>query len=113
MMNVGVKETNLYESCEKDSYYFKIGRLGFASFHGRNYHIRKRITAEQLNSYLASGQFVKVSSGCYINMSKASSLTDGKLRFEQGGIDSKELPIPRWKQQHIKNLLSKRNSVAM
>lgn len=113
MMNVGLRETNLYDSCEKDCYYFKVGRLGVASFHGRNYHIRRRITADQLNSYLTSGQFVKVSSGCYINISKVASLTDGMLHFVQDGTGSKGIHIAKWKQQHIKNLLSERNSVAM
>ncbi|MBW7473817.1 LytTR family transcriptional regulator DNA-binding domain-containing protein [Paenibacillus oenotherae] len=115
MMKVGMEGKSLYESFEvqKDIYYFKVGRLGTVSFHGRNYNIRRNISADQLKSYLADGHFVKISSRCYINLNKVLSLTDGMLHFAQDGTYPKQLPISKWKQQHIRNLLSARKSIAM
>ncbi|MFC5652934.1 LytTR family transcriptional regulator DNA-binding domain-containing protein [Paenibacillus solisilvae] len=116
MMNVASENSrNLYESfeVEKDIYYFKVGTLGLVSFHGRNYNIKKVISADELNKYITSGQFVRVSGSCYVNTGKIVSLTGGMILFDQKGSDTKQVPVSKWRQHHIKNLLSARKPIAM
>src|SRR4051794_9966016 len=115
-MNVLAEETrSIYESfeVEKDIYYFKVGRLGMVSFHGRNYNIKKSITAEQLNSYVTSGHFVKVSSNCYVNARKVLSVTDGLICFDQGYSEANRIHVPKWRMSGIKSLLSANKPMAM
>ena len=115
MMNVASGDTqNLYENfeVEKDIYYFKIGTLGLVSFHGKNYNIKKTTTTEQLSKYISGGQF-KVSGSCYVNIRKIVALTGGMILFDQKGSDTKQVPVSKWRQHHIKNLLSARNQIAM
>lgn len=116
MMNVasGDKQ-NLYENfeVEKDIYYFKIGTLGLVSFHGRNYNIKKTMTTEQLSKYISNGQFVKVSGSCYVNTRKIVAMTGGMILFDQKGSETKQVPVSKWRQHHIKNLLSARKPIAM
>ncbi|MBP3967053.1 MULTISPECIES: hypothetical protein [Paenibacillus] len=106
---------NIYENfeVEKDIYYFKVGRLGLASFHGRNYNIKKRITTEQLNSYITSGRFIKVSANCYVNAEKVLSLTDGTISFDRSTSEAKQVHVSKWRAQSIKNVLTSRNPMAM
>lgn len=116
MMNVAPGDArNLYESfeVEKDIYYFKVGTLGLVSFHGRNYNIKKTMSTEQLNKYITSGQFIKVSSSCYVNAGKIVSLTNGVILFDARGSDTKQVPVSKWRQNHIKSLLSTRKPIAM
>lgn len=106
---------SLYENfeVEKDIYYFKVGRLGLVSFHGRNYNIKKTVTAEQLNSYVSSGLFVKVSSNCYVNTGKIRSIRDGVVCFDHSCSEAKQIHVSMWRQSGVKNLLSSRNPMAM
>ncbi|NBD26018.1 hypothetical protein [Paenibacillus glycinis] len=116
MMNVIADDArSIYESfeVEKDIYYFKVGRLGLVSFHGRNYNIKKSITTEQLNSYITSGHFVKVSSNCYVNAGKVLSVTDGLICFDRGCSETKQIHVPKWRQHGVKNLLSAHKPMAM
>ncbi|UVI31955.1 hypothetical protein [Paenibacillus spongiae] len=115
MMNLAQDNRNIYEAMEieKDILYFKLGKLGLVSCHGRNYNIRKKLSKEQLDHYLAGGQFAKVSSNCFVNLSKIVSLKDGMVRFDCGQPESKYVQVSKWHQSHVKNLLSKRNHTAM
>lgn len=115
MMNAAKDARNVYENfeVETDILYFNIGRLGLVSFHGRNYNIKKNMSADQLNRYITTGLFVKVNSNCYVNVAKIVSFTDGMIHFEGKGFDAKQVPVSRLRQHHIKNLLSARNPVAM
>lgn len=44
---------DMYEDFEpkKDSLFFKIGSQGLISFHGQNYHIRRRLSQEQKKTF--------------------------------------------------------------
>ncbi|MFD0715000.1 hypothetical protein [Paenibacillus sp. GCM10027626] len=109
MMNVAHEERNrnVYENfeVEKDILFFKVGRLGLVSFHGRNYNIKKQLPNDQLNVYISSGLFVNVHSNYYVNLDKIVALEDGCLRFDQGGAESKVVQVPRWRQSYMKNLI--------
>ncbi|SFI94645.1 transcriptional regulator, LytTR family [Paenibacillus sp. UNC496MF] len=116
MMNVVAEEPrSTYENfeVEKDIYYFKVGKAGLVSFHGRNYNIKKSVPTEQLNRYISSGQFVKVSSNCYVNAGKVLSVTDGLICFDRSCSETKQVHVPRWRQHGVKNLLSARKPMAM
>ncbi|MCQ6558491.1 hypothetical protein [Paenibacillus mendelii] len=115
MMNVAPDNRNVYETMEieKDILYFKIGKLGLVSFHGRNYNIKKKLSKEQLYHYIAGGQFAKVSSNCYVNVSKIISVKEGLVRFDCGRPETKYVHVSKWRQSHVKHLLSGRNPAAM
>ncbi|WP_183597290.1 hypothetical protein [Paenibacillus phyllosphaerae] len=106
-MNVAQEVRNVYENFEidKDILFFKVGRNGIVSFHGRNYNIKKIMPTEQLNGFIASGQFVKASSNCYVNVGKIIAIEDGMIRFDHG-IESKLVPVSMWHQSHLRSLLS-------
>ncbi|QHT60178.1 hypothetical protein GXP70_09640 [Paenibacillus lycopersici] len=115
-MNEIAEETrSTYENfeVEKDIYYFKVGRLGLVSFHGRNYNIKKSITAEQLNNYISSGQFIKVSSNCYVNARKVLSVTGGLICFDRSYSEANQIHVPKWRQNGIKSQLSAHKPLAM
>ncbi|GGD73665.1 hypothetical protein [Paenibacillus nasutitermitis] len=115
MMNVAVTERNVYENfeVETDILYFNVGRLGLVSFHGRNYNIKKSMSADQLQSYIADGRFVKVNANCYVNAGKMLSMDDGIIHFKGCGSEEKQVPVSKWRQNQIKNLLSSRKPIAM
>ncbi|AZN40281.1 hypothetical protein [Paenibacillus albus] len=116
MMKVVADENrNVYENfeVEKDIYYFKVGKTGLVSFHGRNYNIKKNITTEQLNSYISSGRFIKVSGTCYVNKEKVLSFSDGLICFDHNISESKQVHVSKWRLQGIKQQLSANKKVAM
>ncbi|REE82752.1 LytTR family transcriptional regulator [Paenibacillus taihuensis] len=106
---------NVYENfeVEKDIYYFKVGKPGMVSFHGRNYNIKKNITTEQLNSYISSGRFIKVNGSCYVNKEKVLSFTDGFICFDHSASEAKQVHVSKWRLQGIKNQLSAQGKAAM
>jgi len=115
MMNLAMDTRNVYENfeVEKDILFFKVGRLGLVSFHGRNYNIKKRLTTDQLKAFMTSGLFVHVHSNYYVNLDKIVALEDGYLRFDMGGFESKQVQVSIWRQAHVKHLISGRKHNAM
>ncbi|MFF2483412.1 hypothetical protein [Paenibacillus sp. NPDC058071] len=111
MMNATLSGRNVYEDfqLESDVLYFKLGSLGLVSFHGSNYNIKKRMTAEELKQ-LTSGEngFFQVSSHCYINIGKIKSITGGIIYFGPEYSETKQLPVPRRKQYVIQKLFTQR-----
>ncbi|WP_243643995.1 LytTR family transcriptional regulator DNA-binding domain-containing protein [Paenibacillus pinisoli] len=109
-MNVALKERNVYEEfdVESDVLYFKLGMQGLVSFHGRNYNRKKRITAEELKNLISKQNFLQISSSCYINTAKVTSVGSGTVYFGPEYSDAKQLPVNRRKQQEIQQLMSKR-----
>ena len=115
-MNVATEYArNVYEcfEVETDILFFKVGTLGLIIFHGRNYNIKKKLSIEQLQVITQSGKFIKVSGDCYVNTSKILSFVDGRINFNQSGSSSKQLPVSKWRQSHIRALLSSRKTIAV
>lgn len=112
MMNVVLSERNVYEDfeLESDVLYFKLGIQGLVSFHGRNYNIKKRMTAEQIAQLTQERSFYQVSSNCYINIGKIKTIADGTIYFGSNTSDSKQISINRRKQYVIQQLFSQRAS---
>lgn len=112
MMNLAMSERNVYEDfdLESDVLYFKVGVQGLVSFHGRNYHIKKRMTAELITQLIEKSGFYQVSSNCYINLGKIKSISGGTINFGPDCSDSKQLTVNRRKQYVIQQLFMKRSS---
>ncbi len=105
-MNVALQEKNVYEDFEprQDTLFFKVGAHGLISFHGRNYNIKKRMSAEERNRLLSdSSTFFRISSDCYVNMRNISVMGEDHLFF---GDTSKRLSCSPRKQQMIRQLLA-------
>lgn len=106
-MNVALQEKNVYEDFEprQDILYFKVGAHGLISFHGRNYNIKKRLSADERTRLLSdSATFFRISSDCYVNVRNISVMGDHHLFFDD---TSKRLPCSYRKQQLIRQLLDR------
>ena len=110
MMNTTQQERNVYEDfeLETDILYFKIGALGLVSFHGRNYNIKKRMSAEQMTEITNHSSFYPIRSNCYINIGKIHSITSGVIYFGSKYDESKQLIVPRRKQYMVQQLFAQR-----
>ncbi|MUT67791.1 LytTR family transcriptional regulator DNA-binding domain-containing protein [Paenibacillus sp. NEAU-GSW1] len=110
MMNATLSEKNVYEDfeLESDVLYFRIGSFGLVSFHGRNYNIKKRMTADEIKQLTQEKSFYQVNSHCYINIGKIKSIAGGVIYFGAEYSESKQVPVPRRKQYVIQQLFMQR-----
>ena len=104
MMSYAPGSRNVYEDFEvkTDILFFKTGTHGLISFHGRNYNIKKRMTAEQITALLSGKQFFNVGGNCYVNVDKVSSIEQGIVYFGEKAPSAKMLRIPKRKQELLK-----------
>lgn len=111
MMNVGLEEKNVYEDLNPhDAYFFKVGGHGLVCFHGRNYSIKKRLSADQTSKLISDSSFYRVSTNCYVNLLKVSSIQDNVLLFRDQIHGIKKIHVPRRNLEQIKRLLPARES---
>lgn len=108
MMKHVSESRNMYEDfvVETDILFFKTGSHGLVSFHGRNYNIKKRMTAEKTASLLSGKQFYHVGGNCYVNVDKITTVEQGIVYFGEKAPSAKHLRIPRWKQESLKRLVA-------
>jgi hypothetical protein len=105
-MIVALQGKNVYEDFDPrhDTLFFKVGAHGLISFHGRNYNIKKRMSAADRNLLISdSATFFRVASDCYVNVRNISVMGDDYLFF---GDTSKRLSCSHRKQQMIRHLLA-------
>lgn len=105
-MQVASQDTTMYEAFDPiaDTLYFKIGHHGLISFHGRNYNIKKRLSADERNNILSnSATFFPITSTCYVNVQKISNIGDEHIYF---GDSSKTISCSSRKQQRIRAMLA-------
>ncbi|TFE28566.1 hypothetical protein [Cohnella luojiensis] len=105
-MNVALQEKNVYEDFEprQDTLFFKVGAHGLISFHGRNYNIKKRLSADERNRLITdSATFFRITSDCYVNVRNISGLGEDHIFF---GDTSKRLSCSHRKQQMIRQLMN-------
>jgi hypothetical protein len=105
-MNVALQEKNVYEDFEplNDTLFFKVGVHELISFHGRNYNIKKRMSAEERSRLIAdTATFFRISSDCYVNVRNISVIGDDYLFF---GDTSKRLSCSQRKQHMIRQLMA-------
>ncbi|MBB6731659.1 LytTR family transcriptional regulator DNA-binding domain-containing protein [Cohnella zeiphila] len=110
-MNVALKD---YANIEPrtDTLFFKVGAHGLISFHGPNYNIKKRWSAEQRTALMEDPSFFRVSSDCYVNLRKIAGLSDDCLYFDDASGGSKRLPISKRKQQIVKQWMERHSGEA-
>lgn len=106
-MSVALEVKNTYEDfiLEKDIMYFRVGEHGLVSFHGKNYHIKKRMNTEQIQDMTSDNSFFKVNTDCYVNTRKIQHIQDGKVFFEVRGSESKFTSITKLRQHRLKELV--------
>ncbi|MNM23811.1 hypothetical protein D3C81_342230 [compost metagenome] len=112
MSSILLEARNVYEDfeVETDVLFFKVGDHDLVIFHGRNYNIKKRMSADQLNRLLQSSSYYHVQGGVYINLNKVTSVEDDCVYFGDKSWYAKRVRIPRRKQDHIRQLLNTRIS---
>lgn len=107
------RDRDIYERFDPfaDTLFFRTGARGAICFHGPNFNIRKRLTADERRRLLSSPMFVRVSSNCYINMAKVSDLDNAYVYFDGGGRSpgAKRVPVSRRAQQLIRRKLQDQN----
>ncbi|MBD0381828.1 LytTR family transcriptional regulator DNA-binding domain-containing protein [Paenibacillus sedimenti] len=111
-MNVALDVTNTYEEfvLQKDIMYFRVGDHGLVSFHGKNYHIKKRLSTEQIAEITSDASFFKANTDCYVNTKKILQIQDGKVFFELKGADSKFTTITKLRQHRLKEIWQQNRS---
>ncbi|WP_166238996.1 LytTR family transcriptional regulator DNA-binding domain-containing protein [Paenibacillus turpanensis] len=106
-MDAAVRIKDVYEDFEPkaDSLFFKTGSHGLISFHGNNYNIKKRMSAEQKERLTNDPAFVQISTDCYVNVLKIIAIEDDHLCFGVFKGEAKRIPVSKRKQQIIKQML--------
>lgn len=105
-MNLAEARKDMYEQFEpkQDALFFKVGRPGMISFHGKNYNIKKRMTPDESNKLIKDVTFVKIATDVYVNVGKVTSIKNDCLCFDGNG--DKQVPVSKQNLQVIKKLLS-------
>jgi len=106
MMNGAMQDKNVYEDFEpsEDTLFFKVDRMhDLVSFHGRNYNIKKRLSADERKRLIANGEFFRLDSKCYVNAGKISGMESDAICF---GDTNKRIPCSKRQQQLILSLMS-------
>lgn len=96
----------MYEDFEPsvDTLFFKVDRShDLVSFHGRNYNIKKRLTADERNQLISGGKFFRLDSNCYVNTGKISGMETGAIIFDD---TTKRIPCSKKKQQILLDMLT-------
>ncbi|CAH1214207.1 hypothetical protein PAECIP111891_04055 [Paenibacillus allorhizoplanae] len=108
-MNVALEleVKNTYEDfiLEKDIMYFRVGEHGLVSFHGKNYHVKKRLNTEEIQNITSDSSFFKVNTDSYVNTRKIQHIGDGKVFFEVRGSESKYTSITKLRQHKLKEIV--------
>jgi hypothetical protein len=109
MVNVPLKDRNVYEDfdVETDILYYRLGSFGLVSFHGSNYNIKKKMSADEISRLCRNGLFYPLASGCYVNTGKISGIEEGFVNFGSNGPEAKRVPISRWKAFQLRSHLSR------
>lgn len=107
-MTVAILERDVFEDFEPvtDAYFFKIGSFGLISFYGRNYTIKKRLSAEEQQTLLSQPNFMRVAHQCYVNKDKITTLHNQMILFEDKESYPKSLTISPWMHRHVRKQLA-------
>ena len=89
--------------------FFRIGSHGLISFHGSNYNIRKRLSAEQRLNLITCSDYVRIDANCYVNLVKIRKIDGDCICFGPEASGAKRLPVSRRTRQLIRQRLSEMN----
>ncbi|MNI71225.1 hypothetical protein D3C73_1270860 [compost metagenome] len=111
-MNVALETRNIYDdfSIQQDILYFRVGDHGLVSFHGRNFNVKKRLSTDQMNQYMADSSFFKANTDCYVNLGKVESIQDGKVCFDLHDSNSKHVALTKLRESRLRELLTEAKS---
>lgn len=104
-MNGALQDKNVYEDFEPktDTLFFKVDTShGLISFHGRNYNIKKRLSAAERERLISDAAFVRLDSNCYVNAEKISRMEEDSICF---GDTNKRIPCSKRQMQMIRQKL--------
>lgn len=107
-------DRDFYEHFEprEDSLFFRIGEGGVICFHGKNCHIRKRMSGEQKNNLFQDASFVRISSDCYVNLKGITDVEEDALYFGEKAYGDKRIPVSRRVREEILERLKKQEKLA-
>lgn len=82
-MNQSSKVLHEYQNFDPvtDAFFFKVGNQGQVIFHGRNYIIKKRLSAADLAALKSQPNFVRAASNVYVNVNKITNIDGSTLHF--------------------------------
>ncbi|MBA9087823.1 DNA-binding LytR/AlgR family response regulator [Fontibacillus solani] len=110
MMHVGLNLKDVYEDLDPlSAYFFKIGAHGLVCFHGRNYSIKQRLTAEQTSKLISNPVYYRISTNCYVNLNQIYDIRDHVILFRDETHGIKTINVPRRNLEQIKTLLRSSN----
>lgn len=108
-MNAARNDGNLFDNVDpkRDVLFFKAGSRGLVSFHGRNYNVKKRMSADEKQKLVQEGSFVKVSSHVYVNVRKVTAIVNDQLVFGDLAAGSKRVHASKKMQHAIARLINR------
>lgn len=106
-MSLTMQSKDVYEDFDpkKDSLFFKIGSRGQISFHGQNYHIRRRLTPEQKHRLMTDFNFIKIDGNCYVNVQKIRGIAQNCIDFGPT-LTVNRIPVNRKIKAQLKQRLT-------
>jgi hypothetical protein len=111
-MNLATNVLRQYDQVpvEQDVLYFKVGHHGLVSFHGENFHMRKRVSSEQLAQWIQNPKIFKVNTDCYVNLEHIQEVSNGKVYFQQPDRHNKVVAITKLRQYALQEILQLKQS---
>jgi len=108
MVQAVTKNRNPYEefALEQDVLFFKLGGRGLVCFHGRNFNMRRRMSADRIALLRSDPNFCQVAPDTYVNLRKISEFDGDVLYFGEKGPDAKRLPVSRWRRGAIREKIA-------
>lgn len=105
MMNVGLDLKDMYDDFDPlSTYFFKMGSHGLVCFHGKNYSIKQRLTAEQTSKLITNPMFHRISTNCYVNLRKIYDIKDNVIMFRDDIHGIKTINVPKRNLEQIRRL---------
>lgn len=111
-MNGALQDKNFYEDFEPrtDTLFFKVDSShDLVSFHGRNYNIKRRLTADERKRLMSDAAFFRLDSNCYVNAGNIIRMENDSICFR--GSD-KRIPCSKKQQQMIMDMLSSASKIS-
>lgn len=107
MMQAASSGRNPYEelALNEDVLFFKLGGPDLVCFHGRNFNMKRRLSADRIALLRKDPNFCQVAPDTYVNLAKVSEFDGDVLYFGEKGPDAKRLPVSRWRRNLIREKL--------
>ncbi|MEC0369826.1 LytTR family transcriptional regulator DNA-binding domain-containing protein [Paenibacillus chibensis] len=106
-MNQTDKVMNEYQNFDPvtDAFFFKTGSQEQVIFHGRNYIIKKRLSAAEQATMKSLPNFVRAASNLYVNVNKITNIDGNTLHFRDEFAYPRTITVSKRTLEQIKRLL--------